>query len=117
MLKVAQIRCGNRLLYNGQPISVYSVSLDYDGVIWYAEDNAARIEKFAPIPLTPDLLEKCNKEQLHRLKPFFVVVMNANKDKWWFGIEATQRKIEYLHEFQNVVFAFLDEELEINIDA
>lgn len=68
---------------------------------------------FKPIPLTEKILEKCcevNTNETFRYKTRLIV----NRQGKWFDY-GTDVKLEYLHQFQNFIFALTKEELKIEL--
>ena len=85
-------------------------------------------EKFNPIPLTPELLEKCGFEKNEELRYSNVAYFKKKdftitqvRDSWevsygLFGSMALICKSHLsLHRLQNIFFALLNKELEVNL--
>lgn len=86
-------------------------------------------ELFEPIPLTPELLDKCgfvetktiyiydrSKELGHHLGDFSICKYDDTQIKVWRGGRYLGIiHCEYLHELQNLYFALTKTELEINL--
>ncbi len=114
MIKANELRIGNWL------------SVQYpDGIIGSVQisfiDNED-IEEYEPIPLTPEILEKCdriplvyNKEYFIKSNPSFSIFYNSRKWQLKHSENELPVFIEYLHQLQNLYFALTGTELEINI--
>jgi hypothetical protein len=80
-------------------------------------------EWIKPIPLTPDILERCGFEKgagnpnYHKLHPpFFGVISEIDGAFRIGGLDYLGRDVKYLHQLQNLYFALTGEELECNLD-
>lgn len=138
MLTPQDIRIGNYILWNPHRVSnttlpasrveVTAVLQDKIGYIDpgvehrvepFEDDRLEReapqrpYEEFEPIPLTMDLLETVHAPQLEKLKQF-MSTLNDGAGGWWFGTEATKKRIEFLHQLQNLYFDFIGEELQLS---
>jgi hypothetical protein len=128
MIKAGELRIGNWLSGNYTipkflPIEVYSLG-DY-GINELTEDS------FEPIPLTPEILEKCGFENLDIhdwiLKTIFIEDngLGEGGEEWSVHVwnEFYQEHmmlpnyIYYLHQLQNLYFALTGEELNINLNV
>lgn len=76
---------------------------------------------FNPIPLTPEVLEKCGfdyTESLHRLGELEIGYDNEDFMLMQYSLrykKAIILKVKYLHQLQNLYFALTGEELTINL--
>jgi hypothetical protein len=82
-----------------------------------------------PIPLTPELLEKCGfvkgERTWYHPATMLIELFNTAKLEGNFHIiagkkrrsvfEAMSKRLEYLHQLQNIFFATTGEELKVNI--
>lgn len=122
MIQANEVRLGNRLILsdgsNEFPITVephdFQQMLDGDRL-------------YKPIPLTPEILEKCNMES-NGAHPFYQPVWYATKmygsivkDGDGFNIEDYEggnildNPFHYLHQLQNLVHVLTGQELTVNI--
>lgn len=126
MIKSNELRIGNLVSRRGETSVV--VSLDREDV-WvrlggeYGDFERWYFESIDPIPLTPEILEKCGfEEQMYSkgtwscgevsllIRDFQPVTMGRD-DYELFG-----KPLQYLHQLQNLVFALTGEELTKNED-
>lgn len=122
MIDEKELRIGNLLRHSGSN-KPYMVTLER---FWEHYTTADAFYYLDPIPLTPELLEKCgfikteynsgNGEigiySTYLKKP---LTYNTNHG-WWFentNIESTMMKPKNLHQLQNLYFALTGTELEI----
>jgi hypothetical protein len=142
-----ELRIGNWLLYTPGPDNVEMLgdnadllsALQKDGVqfeigkvqVTSLEDgkvNGLPNNYFAPIPLTPEILEKCGFEIALIHLPFAKVLVPKSlplQDKLHVALEQktgptflyrpSNLKVKYLHQLQNLYFALTGTELEINL--
>lgn len=106
MMNANELRLGNFVLEESKRVQLSEDDLE----VLFAARNYADYE---PIPLTPEILEKCGFEK--------------GEKGFWFtgGIEYNLEKnllegfgyclIEYLHQLQNLYFALTGEELQITL--
>lgn len=120
VMKASELRVGNWVrckIYNGTK----------DVILPFTWQESKYIHLFEPIPLTPEILEKCGFEVRtyktngvekthysdsrnicidHVLKKVFVLGLHQGyEDEVWI------KKIEHLHQLQNLFFALTGEEL------
>lgn len=80
-------------------------------------------DNYEPIPLSPEILDKCGFVSYHhnpRLEWFFVNgqayepfhLKNSRDNKYYFNENI---EVKYLHQLQNLYFALTGEELEVNL--
>jgi len=103
-------------------INIYSET-DYSSCIIEAD---ARYDSINPIPLTPDILEKCgfdidlNNFNWNAFKEFennglsHYVTLRFNEKRGWFFNHAAS-PVKHVHQLQNLYFVLTGEELEINL--
>lgn len=141
MLQSNELRVGNFLKFNNhiEKERIVQVNLRFFGS-WAAGisiDEMKFDEKFniyySPIPLTPEILEKCGFEIVVELHPTYLIgkgaiVLHVTKQsgKYWHCIvynnyedELSERwagigNVQYLHQLQNLYFALIGEELKVN---
>ena len=116
MIQANELRIGNWVYENSKPKKVHSVS----------NINAKNYSKISPIPLTPEILEKCGFFKFNNawvLKSF----IETDYLKWHFSIWNqhdgiyTYNSAEFcpeltsVHQLQNLYFALTGEELKINL--
>jgi len=83
---------------------------------------------YAPIPLTPEILEKCGFEKVDDgISPFYKLIISKTEvisieDDWSLGLNAKNEKstqgyatnaniCQYLHQLQNLYYALTGQEL------
>lgn len=93
--------------------------------VWFSDytNDGSTIHLCNPIPITPEILEKCGFEYwtldhdctdpndaywVHKKMKFAI-----NNIKW--TVQKLDVKLSYLHQLQNLYFALTGEELEINL--
>lgn len=108
MIKEKDLRVGNLVLYDDKLFEV-------DVIVTFADND------FNPIPLTPEILEKCGFEKVYQsyvLDKFFLYNGPDVAGDWWFKMSEAVGftvKIKYLHQLQNLYYALTGEELKINM--
>lgn len=103
MIQANELRIGNWILLNNEPIEVYGTLLDYCS-------KQTDIRELYPIPLTPEILEKCDFSDTN----FFFSIHDGGvsvEDKP--GDNAFFLPVKYLHQLQNLYYALTFKELEI----
>lgn len=131
MIQANELRIGNWLYVYGNTINTYQTSKPKQVNIEFLKainvENEERpngiLTWFNPIPLTPEILEKCGFEYwtldhfckdpndaywVHNKMKFAI-----NNIKW--TVQKLDVKINYLHQLQNLYFALTGEELLINM--
>jgi len=82
------------------------------------------VNNIAPIPLTPEILEKCGFKLYGKNNWFYIFEENFSIEYtnylgefYYFmcGYSYSHSKIEYLHQLQNLYFALTGNEFEINL--
>jgi hypothetical protein len=75
------------------------------------------VEDFRPIPLTPEILEKCGWEEYaigyYRLDEFYIYYDNSGLNVYRFRDYPVT--VKYLHQLQNLYFALTGTELNITL--
>jgi len=122
MIQANELRIGNYVSMFGEQILIVDISL-----LMGIENGV----EFIPIPLTPEILEKCGFEwsdtKTHSddrppvkglYKEFLLMLNNgSNKNIWYaapFGYPLMPQRTYYLHQLQNLYFALTGEELTFN---
>lgn len=117
-LKANELRVGNwvNMKIYGMHAYYKIMQVDANYIKWVADNNAA----CEPIPLTPELLEKCGfiygdtweftwrKDDIHV----------RQSDEYWYLVEnrdVRYNPFKYLHQLQNIFHSLTGEELEINL--
>lgn len=142
-IKASELRVGSFVEQNGRVKQVVAIQTDHDFVYVHLDtwENKTHILHVKPIPLTPEILEKCGFSYLgngsyengHMFDKIFVykrntlsigimlmaggklsISFNTN-----FKTNASMRIYEgseyYLHQLQNLYQALTGEELEVNL--
>lgn len=132
MIDSKELRIGNKILRMGNVVTVSTIDDcredHYSGfLIGNYEDLASYTPKeYEPIPLTPEILERCGFEDTsggYRATGSEVVFsklinQSVKIDLWeqWptgYSLPYYGNKLESLHQLQNLYFALTGEELEI----
>lgn len=125
MIQPQELRIGNWVNVSGNTIDTYQTSKPKQVSIEFL--NAIKIENderpdgiltwFSPIPLTPEILEKCGfvkyEPMMYRLKEGWHWIAVDTNSLYINGKQVVL--IEYLHQLQNLYFALTGEELTINL--
>jgi hypothetical protein len=137
IIKDEEIRVGNWLVYEGYKGKKFVKVTDiFNGGINMINDNYEvspeyDLAQLQPIPLTPEILEKCGFVQ-NLLTAFRLTIAyltnlylhNDEGDKYNTAIECMDgdaafmylpSEIKYLHQLQNLYFALTNQELQINL--
>jgi len=118
MIKANELRIGNWVYYGEsiRPITAIHETSQRRAV--GVSNLLTEFESIKPIPLTPEILEKCGFEKSTDhyggyLSPKFDLAAIRIKDNntWFNGCWET--KVEHLHQLQNLYLALTGEELEI----
>lgn len=126
MLKANELRVGNKIMQHW----------DYDDVGPNSHEVIHTIEPYecmllfekdiySPIPLTPEILEKCGFENRSASTDYLfslgdIHIGGSQKrflPSYWgeSGLEAYGNELKYLHQLQNIYFALTGEELQVNL--
>lgn len=116
MIKANELRIGNSVSSLGGPRRI-----DYLDIRDFAENRL--IKPFEPIPLTPDILEKCGAVKEEGEWQFKVAIgalwisfrFNASHCYSGLGGIYLGDQIQYVHQLQNLKFALTGTELEVKI--
>ena len=143
MINTSELRIGNIILYNGQPIVVKGVMEDFvllEGIVRNANDGVqneykpipANDSSLEPLPLNDFLLEQLGKgkypiggimrHMYHRSSSTFLIY--ADNDGYFIGVPGQGRPsyltpghIWFLHQLQNIHYAQYGEEIDIDVDT
>jgi len=114
MIQANELRIGNWYNQFGNfhqvtPTVIESLSIAPETQLW-----------FRPIPLTPDILEKCGFEKnpiVGQSKKYWYKLgelsYNESHEGWWF--RGPFIDIQFLHQLQNLYFALTGTELTVNL--
>lgn len=129
---INELRIGNKLLYipHGFIISVRGIDAESNEIksdfLKYQEDlkDYEKIELFAPVPLTSEILEACEfnfsfgdawkKVNIYNEEYSFE---NENDGGWFFEDLQLPVQPKFLHQLQNLFFDLTGEELEYSSTA
>jgi hypothetical protein len=120
MIQANELRIGNWVKVGDTESTVCLI--DHQFILLQGNAVINRPEQIEPIPLTPEILEKCGFEWsiYHQgfYKKDFVNILGEYQYGYRFKIFRTSQyvgtKINYLHQLQNLVFILTGEELTIN---
>lgn len=143
LLEPKDLRIGNILDYDGKFVHVTNLSLDiddeYQETIGFCEWgktkneksdwNRSLCDKLSPIPLTPEILEKCGfkkngtfDKQFNNGNQIEIDLSDEYKGEVWLGGSDSctngmgfVANCQYLHQLQNLYFALTGEELTVNL--
>lgn len=128
-MKATELRIGNYVYHKDNSLQItnvidFCVNMEF-GKYSGERNNEIDIDEISPIPLTPELLEKCGFEKLELRNGFFfgisigggrVFLLKYNPlrtDCFYEHYYGT--KVQYLHQLQNLCFALRGEELKITL--
>jgi hypothetical protein len=116
MMDAKELRIGNCIFSHDVNMNV---SIAAGGI----EDVEKNPERYNPIPLTPEILEKCGFERqvdensedcfYIPISETFLEIRITDKTSWIGEVYLPETK--YVHQLQNLYFALTGEELEINL--
>jgi len=116
MIKANELRIGNWYNFKNPMGDTFTPSI-FD--FW---TEAIGFEAYGePIPLTPEILEKCGFKKSENEKFFkrdFYILVIDEDGSYAFGTDTYDgyfTDIKYLHQLQNLYFALTGEELKINL--
>lgn len=117
MIQANELRLGNWVTITGVPIQLTQKKIAFI----LEEDNSTT--RCSPIPLTPEILERCGFEKGCLVKELNNEWMIYYNNGMWLQVEKAEhpyiceRKdlfhIKYLHQLQNLYYALTGSELEI----
>jgi hypothetical protein len=125
MVQAQELRIGNYVMFGKSRGTVFNFIYERPG--WYVINGCPQSD-ISPIPLTPELLEKCGFEKgansiyITEDEKWFIYF---NEYRIWlqterqgdseYICERMEIKIQYLHQLQNLYFSLVGEELIINL--
>lgn len=131
MIAANELRIGSWVNHNGKPMKVLSVESDIDNNALPVMENGRDFYRMSfdtdgdlqPIPLTPEILEKCGFELKksdnwteYRLG---IIGFDFNHSRLSGchigGEEYHYIEVSYLHQLQNLYFAITGRELEVEL--
>lgn len=125
-MKANELRIGNWININGQYVNIgYGVIMDMHKKQKGIKNSYLDTLTFNPIPLTPEILEKCgftkmnNGWNMGERKSYMDVIFSLFDDNYCQGeldlrlngSDLPMPKVKYLHQLQNLYFALTGEEL------
>lgn len=131
MIKPNELRIGNALEYfveDSLAESEWILNIvDADDIALACKDEYFN-KYYRPIPLTPEILEKCGFEKIESQKQYGWYISIGNRELCWcyadyislefkvgqlddFGDTIKDINCKYLHQLQNLYFALTGEEL------
>lgn len=106
---INELRIGNWVEYQSQFRQVSSISVEgFTQAIGLGGINTTTVN---PIPLTPEILEKCGVFQTVEGYSLNGVALIYKNNEFSFWHNGTRIIIQYLHQLQNLYFALTGEEL------
>lgn len=124
-IKANELRIGNHILHDGAPVTVLQIEGRWVKVKQYISEERYDVEldDTAPIPLTPEILEKCGFERktdyavgIGLFDYYQVNGFSLNwidQSKCWVVFSGVNRiTIKNLHQLTNLYYALTGEELE-----
>ena len=128
-MKATELRIGNYVFHKENVLRITNI-IDFCVNMEFGEQSGERnseidIDEISPIPLTPELLEKCGFGQGKTISPKWLtenlarfsikvivdegyITIHKDCDRMFFSFGS----IEYLHQLQNLVFTLTGEELQ-----
>lgn len=109
-MKTNELRIRNLLLDDrGVITKVYSLNDD-------EINNDDLTVHYKPIPLTPELLEKCGFKKYdgygYKVAQGYII---KHANGYFYHYHDLRIRVDYLHQLQNLVFALTGKEIEINL--
>ena len=128
MIQANELRLGNWVNYPNDDTKYKVLEIFETGISVIDSDYGAKIEfyQFSPIPLTPEILEKCGFIKLRNNwsenvpDTFKINLLNLNNGDGILNlilnaVNAPCPKVKYLHQLQNIYFCLCEEELKIEL--
>lgn len=126
-MKVNELRYGNKLLFLGEVVTFESIGkIRKDGVFWIKTTEVIESKSFhfKPIPLTDEWKIKFGGvkkgvEWQFKIGEFTTCFEETPEGFFYTGGEGVSlsRNIEFVHDFQNIVYAIEGIEIQINQSA
>jgi hypothetical protein len=118
MINANELRIGDIILYDEDNLYCKVLTIDTLGMtvdfMKNGEIEWLEYENFSPIPLAPEILEKCD---WNGYKEFYInsdFKIEGNGGIWYCG-DFTGIVVKYLHQLQNLYFALTGQELKFNL--
>ena len=128
MLQANELRLGNWVNYHNDdtPFRIIEIAISGLSVKNSEEETWIELDQFSPIPLTPEILEKCGFIKLRNNwsenvpDTFKINLLNLNNGDDILNlilnaVNAPCPKVKYLHQLQNIYFCLCEEELKIEL--
>lgn len=114
MIPANELRIGNWVKLIGTD-RVYTITFPLHNDL--AEQWHTALDYIQPIPLTPEILEKCGFELYDDENNRWSLpsVGQYHFDEGAFYFSTTSRDIKYLHELQNLIYALTKKELQVKL--
>lgn len=119
MIKANELRIGNWVRDTWQDDQINNI-IELNALEFSVRVCKGNCNKLEPIPLTPEVLKACGctqgeDKEMWRNSQGVWLTQRHNTDMFFVIGFRFGHYIKYLHEYQNVVYAFTGEELEINM--
>jgi hypothetical protein len=118
-MDIKELRIGNNVMIGGIITKIEGLST-WDDIIQNSNFSERPLSEFEPIPLTEEILLKCGFKKdgrylILKLEEYCNLFYDTTDKTICIGVEyeagGTERKFEYVHQLQNLVFALTGEEL------
>lgn len=123
MLNANELRLGNWVSETNSKGKTFYVQINID----FLETLVVEPDVFDPVPLTPEILEKCGFKPHDKFDYFKNYLALGHKGSSNYVVaefdridgqgHLLRRGISYLHQLQNLYFALTGQELPINLEA
>ena len=134
-MEASELRIGNWVTYNPEsvddgtsiiPLAVSCIDEEVGVILRDGFTNCYLFNEILPIPLTPEILEKCGFEKANdRYGGYLSPVFNSGRirlswysetdDDWYWYNGCWNTKIKHLHQLQNLYWCLCWEELIVNL--
>lgn len=133
MIAANELRIGNWVTHFGNYGKIESIKKDFGNYLVYGKLNNCDfgnvIDAIQPIPLTPEILEKCGFEIHSKYSFWNFITKNGFAISMWMedkpcaGFEIKGvcywgegfTEVKHLHQLQNLYFALTGQELTVNL--
>lgn len=115
MIKASELRIGNYICCDS---GFYNKPTKVTGMFIRQIDslNNSEADNYSPIPLTPEILEKCGLLEGNKFRSIeYFNIRDENGYSLYFDDSYLCVDIKYLHQLQNLYYSLCGEELEINL--
>lgn len=121
MIQANELRLGNYLLFYGEPAMIKAGAINA-----FDRNLIDVIRHIQPIPLTPEILEKCGFEKVKngiqlvcKTAPFneciIAYLFTGPLTLEVYGMRTPLFQVKHLHQLQNLYFALTGEELNVQL--